>query len=420
MDSRSPVCRGLWIAAALVLAMATSGAEAGDPPDTNRWKEVKGPSWKFRLPPDWSEVSDPAYAEKAELVVPKRRDWVATGASEPRPFFSISTVGILRLASEGTAADYSWDLGPHLPPPGSLIEVKVPQVGLDAFKGDPVFLCQMDMLVQGTPVLKGVGIHIPTPKGVFALEYFGRPQDRSTTEETLRRIVSTLELSTPTLAQLDRDAASAGWSTVVGMLIVAGLAYLIHWIRSRRQRRERDGRDEENPEEHGEEDLERLESVRRRHLQVERLLRGWGKGLVVAYSVYLVVTIVGHAKAPSDMPPPGGIANLLGNLSIGLLLVLTGRLLWLLHPLGQVLITLICAIMVPGLLVTGANLTGMLALLVVGAIPTVLAWTGQGQVVFSERYRTVVMPSTRHVLPGKARGPKGRSAGASKPPRAAP
>ena len=148
-------------------------------------------------------------------------------------------------------------------------------------------------------------------------------------------------------------------------------------------------------------DLESLERIRRRNLPVERTLRGWGKGLVFAAGLFALLSLVrAGSGAAQGLTPLGEAGSLARSLSIAFLLILTGRLLWRLHPLAQVQVVVVCALYLPSILFSGAEVLTFFSRLAVAGIPSVLAWAPQGQAVFSEHYRKVVMPATAHVRPG--------------------
>ncbi|HEU4394234.1 MAG TPA: hypothetical protein VFS92_01635, partial [Planctomycetota bacterium] len=196
----------------------------------------------------------------------------------------------------------------------------------------------------------------------------------------------------------DRAAQRNGWSTVIGVVVIVGLALLVQTARSRRARGAPSGSppgEAAAPEDPGE-----LERVRRSHKQVERLLRAWGAGLAICYVLYAGNAIFQVVSASPGLSPTGRAGSIISQVFMAGLLVVAGAFVWKRDPLGQVLLTFLLCLMVPGMLLTGVDVTGVMAALVVLGIPTALAWTPKGQMIFSERYRTVVVPATPHVRGG--------------------
>ena len=387
-------------AAALSIALAalTTSSAASQTADTSRWREAGGPAWTIRVPPEWTETTDTIRADVHGLVAPRRRDWATSDALETRELFSTYAIPVARFPSEETAEAYGGEVGPRLAASSGGISVRLKGVTLSAIEPGPAFLCSSEMYRNGRPFREGVAYHVPTIEGVLVLEYFGLPGEQARWEETLRRIVSTMELRTPTLVEVDRAAQRNGWSTVIGVVVIVGLALLVQTARSRRARGAPSGSspgDAAAPEDPGE-----LEQVRRSHKQVERLLRAWGAGLAICYVLYAGSAIFRVVSASPGLSPTGRAGSIISQVFMAGLLVLAGVSVWRRDPVGQVLLSFLLGLMVPGMLLTGVDAAGVMAGLVILGVPTALAWTPKGRMVFSERYRTVVVPATPHVSAG--------------------
>ena len=387
---------GLLLTAAALGASGPASAQESSAPPT---REVVGPEWKFRLPSDWTEVTNTAYADDPRLVVPLLREWTSSAPDPGKDLFRIYTMKSLRAASTEAIEEHTWEMGPYMPKPGEFITIKLTGMRVETLGKGPVFRCEMDMLANEKLFRKGVGVHIPTSKGMFVMEFYGNPARPEAVAGTLDRIASSLELSTPLVSDLARFQSSTGWATLGGALIIILASLGIQSLRVRAGRRKRapgDAEDQGKPE-----DPDELARIRSGHLQIERLLRGWGKALVFLYGIHMVWVLVSFPREPGRNVVDGSVPQLIGNLSVELLIIAAGRMLWMLHPLGQVLVSALSACILPGMIIVESNALGFVAGLMLVVLPTVLAWTPKGRMVFSDWYRKEVVPATAHVTLGK-------------------
>ncbi|HEU4394236.1 MAG TPA: hypothetical protein VFS92_01645 [Planctomycetota bacterium] len=365
-------------------------------------REISAPEWKLVVPADWVEIDLNAPPPDHLLVVPTPRAWNTPAPHPNKDLFRIFTLGTLKAASAETVNEHASVVTQMLAigsKPGGL-EFKLEGTRVEDSIHGPVFRCDLALLSEGKLIRRGSGIYIPTVKGTFALEFFGAPDQSRNSAAIVDTVVSSLSLSTRKLHGAGGVLGSRGWIEVISFLVLVGIAALIQKFRDRLavEHREEQGlqADDPNPAATAEE----LERTRARHLQMERLIRGWGKALVFIYALIGVIALFGLAKDPARIQSEGAAGPVFGVLATNGALVLVGRLLWTFRPVGQVLITLMALCMVPGLFLIDASPLVIAASVLVVGLPCALCWSPMGRTVFSERYRKQVVPATPHVRPG--------------------